>query len=362
MIADHLRPCTADRAPRRGYPDAVIDPLERILAFRRLSPLLATSGQPDAEGIRAIARAGFKLLVNLALPTSPGALADEAQLASRAGLHYVHLPIDFEEPEFERASQLFGLLERTKDEPVFVHCAKNMRVSALLSAYRMVRRGVPCTEARADLLAIWQPNHRWRRYVADAALAAIRRPVGIETKRLVFREARPGDGSAIHAYAGDPEVCRHLLWGPNTPAQTEDFLRRRCARQADARCHNLELLVAERDAGQIIGDATLRVADHAELEAELGYVLARSAWGRGLATELGEKLLEVAFGWLGLHRIWAATDAENVASQHVLAKLGLRREAHFRQNAFVNGVYRDTFVYALTDAEYWAGRTATHAG
>ena len=110
-----------------------------------------------------------------------------------------------------------------------------------------------------------------------------------------------------------------------------------------------------------IGDATLRIADSAELDAELGYVLARGAWGRGLATELGEKLLEVAFGWLGLHRIWASTDSENVASQHVLAKLGLRREAHFKQNAFVNGAYRDTLIFALTDAEYWANRAATHA-
>jgi [ribosomal protein S5]-alanine N-acetyltransferase len=340
----------------------VADPLQQILAFRRLSPLLATSGQPDQEGIKAIARAGFEWLVNLALPTSPGALADEAELASRAGLSYVHLPIDFEEPELERASELYGLLERTKDEPVFVHCAKNMRVSALLSAYRMMRRGVPCAEARADLLAIWQPNHRWRRYVADAALAAIRGPVAIETPRLVFRDARLADASAIHAYAGDSEVCRHLLWGPNTPEQTEDLLRRRCARQADARCRDLELLVTERATGQVLGDATLRAAEGAELEAELGYLLARGAWGRGLATELGEKLLEVAFGWLGLHRVWAATDSENVASQRVLTKLGLRREAHFRQNAFVNGTYRDTFVYALTDAEYWASRAATHAG
>jgi hypothetical protein len=41
---------------------------------------------------------------------------------------------------------------------VFVHCAKNVRVSALLSAYRMVLQGVPSREARADLHAIWEPN------------------------------------------------------------------------------------------------------------------------------------------------------------------------------------------------------------
>ena len=70
-------------------------------------------------------------------------------------------------------------------------------------------------------------------------------------------------------------------------------------------------------------------------------------------TEPCEKLLEVAFGWLGLHRVWASTDAENVASQRVLEKLGLRREAHFVQNQLVKGRYRDTLIYALTGAEYW---------
>jgi [ribosomal protein S5]-alanine N-acetyltransferase len=339
----------------------VLDPLEQILAYRRLSPLLATSGQPDAEGIHAIARAGFKLLVNLALPTSPGALADEAQLASQAGLTYVHLPIDFEAPELERASELYALLQRAKDDMVFVHCAKNMRVSALLSGYRMVLGGVSCREARANLRAIWEPNHTWRRYVSNAALAAIRKPISMDTARLVLRDAQPSDAAAIHAHAGDPEVCRYLLWGPNTAEQSEDFLQRRCARQADPHCRALELLVVERSSGQVVGDATLRVTDSAVLEAELGYLLAREAWGRGLATELAEKLLEVAFGWLSLRRVSAAVDAENAASRRVLEKLGLRREAHFGQDAYVNGAYRDTLVYALTDAEYWASHAATHA-
>jgi cystathionine beta-lyase/cystathionine gamma-synthase len=60
-----------------------------------------------------------------------------------------------------------------------------MRVSALLSAYRMVLGGVPCREARADLHAIWEPNHTWRRYVANAALRAIPKPVRLETERLL---------------------------------------------------------------------------------------------------------------------------------------------------------------------------------
>ncbi|HYJ09836.1 MAG TPA: sulfur transferase domain-containing protein, partial [Polyangiaceae bacterium] len=102
------------------------DEVERVAAFRRLSPLLASAGQPSPREIEAIARAGFKHLINLALPTSPGALADEASLAQRAGLEYLHLPIDFELPELPQAARLFSALVERRNEPVLVHCAKNM--------------------------------------------------------------------------------------------------------------------------------------------------------------------------------------------------------------------------------------------
>ena len=329
--------------------------LGQILAFRRLSPLLASAGQPEPADIAAIGRAGFKHLINLALPTSPGALANEAALAEQAGLRYLHLPIDFDAPEPERAARLFSELTELREQPVFVHCAKNMRVSALLSAYRMVLGGVPCQVARADLHAIWQPNPTWRRYVSNAAVQALPQPVRLETERFVLRDAQLGDADAMIGYTTDPEVCRYMIWGPNTPDQTRDHLQHRVsALQSETARRAFELLIVEKATGEVIGGAGLRVPDSDDLDGSLGYVLARSRWGQGIMPEACAKLLEVAFGWFGLHRVWASTDAENLASQRVLEKLGMRREAHFVQNQLVKGQYRDTRVYALTESEYWA--------
>ena len=329
--------------------------LGQIVAFRRLSPLLASAGQPEPSGIAAIGRAGFKHLINLALPTSPGALADEAALAEAAGLRYLHLPINFDTPEPEQAARLFSELRQLSREPVFVHCAKNMRVSALLSAYRMVLGGVSCGAARADLHAIWEPNPTWRRYVSNAAVQALPQPVWLETDRLVLRDAQLGDADAMIAYTTDPEVCRYMIWGPNTPDQTRDHLQRRVtALQIETARRAFELLIVEKATGEVIGGAGLRVADSDDLDGSLGYVLARSRWGQGIMPEACAKLLQMGFGWFGLHRVWASTDAENLASQRVLEKLGMRREAHFVQNQLVKGQYRDTRVYALTESEYWA--------
>ena len=329
--------------------------LGRILAYRRFSPTLASAGQPEPSDIEAIGRAGFKRLINLATAKSPGALADEAVLAQRAGLRYLHLPIDFEAPELAQAARLFEELKSAGDEPVFVHCAKNMRVSALLSAYRMVRGGIPSREARADLHAIWEPNHTWRRYVSNAALRAIPGPVRLETERLWLRDAQLSDADAIDRYASDPEVVRYMVWGPNSPERTREVLKHWVTeQQIDPARRAFELMIVEKSSGEVVGGAGLRVADSDALDADLGYVLARAKWGQGIATEVCQKLLDVAFGWLGLHRVWVSTDADNTASQRVLEKLGLRREAHLVQNQRVKGRYRDTLIYALTGAEYWS--------
>lgn len=329
--------------------------LRHILGFRRLSPLLASAGQPDPNGIGAIARAGFEHLVNLGLPTSPGALADEADLAHRAGLTYLHLPIDFEAPELDRADQLFQALDERRDQPVFVHCAKNMRVSALLYVYRCLRAHVPARQARADLHAIWQPNHTWRRYMSNAALLALPRPVQLETERLVLRDALLTDADAIHRYAGDEEVVKLMIWGPNTLDQTREHLQHRVNHlQAVRERRDFELLLVEKSSGELVGGAGLRVHDSSALSGDLGYVLARERWGEGLVPEACHKLLELGFGGFGLHRIWASADARNVQSQRVMEKLGMRREALFRQDQWVKGAFRDTVVYAMTEDEYWS--------
>jgi uncharacterized protein (TIGR01244 family) len=329
--------------------------LKKITAFRRLSPRLATSGQPAVTDLPAIRRAGFQHLINLALPTSPGALPDEAAAAAASGLEYLHLPVDFEQPELERALQLFHALDERRDANVFVHCAANNRVSALLSVYRTLRGDVSFRQARDDLNAIWEPNHTWRRYLVNTAVRAVPRPVRFETERFILRDALLTDAEAVQRYAGDPEVVRHMIWGPNTPDRTVEVLQARVnIHPPDPERRAFELMIVEKQTNELVGSAGLRVADNAALDADLGYVLARAHWHRGIMHEACSKLLEFAFGHLQLHRVWASTDSENTASQRVLEKLGLRREAHLVQNDYVKGRYRDTLIYAMTESEYFA--------
>ena len=56
------------------------DPLEQLTNYYPISPLILTAGQPTAEQIALIAQAGCDVVINLARPMSPNALADEATL------------------------------------------------------------------------------------------------------------------------------------------------------------------------------------------------------------------------------------------------------------------------------------------
>lgn len=64
---------------------------------------------------------------------------------------------------------------------------------------------------------------------------------------------------------------------------------------------------------------------------QFGYVLSPTHWGRGLATEVCGKLMEVVKGLPGVYRVCTFVDADNAASQKVLLKSGLVMEARLEK-------------------------------
>jgi len=175
----------------------------------------------------------------------------------------------------------------------------------------------------------------------------------LQTRRLLLRPFREADLDDIHAYASVPEVSRFMEWGPNTPEDSRAFLDRALAQQSDWPRRHVGLAI-ERD-GRVIGSIRLDLQGEKGPEADLGYTLARDQWRQGVATEAAAAMLDAAFATLGLHRVWATCDVENVGSFGVMEKLGMRREGHFRQDKLVRGAWRDSFLYAIL-AEEWAAR------
>ena len=168
----------------------------------------------------------------------------------------------------------------------------------------------------------------------------------VETERLVLRELAESDVAAIQEYATDPAVVEFLPWGPNTVEDTRRFLAEvTTAREATPRLQ-WDLAVVLKSDERLIGGCRLHVTDAGAGEADVGYALARRAWGHGYAAEAVRALVGFAFERLATRRVWAVCEPANRASARVLEKAGLRRERFLRAHRFMKGRWRDSYVYA----------------
>ncbi|WGV27697.1 protein tyrosine phosphatase family protein [Halotia branconii] len=139
--------------------------LEDIHNFLQISDKIATSGQPTAEQFLAIKQFRYRLIVNLALPTSDNALVDEKQIVESQGMEYVHIPVLWENPTIEDVTEFFSVMEANADKKIFVHCAANKRVSAFVYLYRRLYTAIQEQEAKQDLHKIWIPNKIWNKFI-----------------------------------------------------------------------------------------------------------------------------------------------------------------------------------------------------
>jgi protein tyrosine phosphatase (PTP) superfamily phosphohydrolase (DUF442 family) len=139
--------------------------LQSIRGFLLLPEGTGTSGMPEPQHFPTIAKIGFKVVINLALPTSDNALPNEGELVSREGMSYIHIPVLFDHPQREDYERFERLMNALCGTPVFVHCAANMRVSAFMFLYRL-RSGIAHrADAEAALRKIWDPDPVWRDFI-----------------------------------------------------------------------------------------------------------------------------------------------------------------------------------------------------
>jgi ribosomal-protein-alanine N-acetyltransferase len=177
----------------------------------------------------------------------------------------------------------------------------------------------------------------------------------ITTPRLALRDFLEDDWSAVHDYAADLDVVRYMPWGPNSEEETRAFVERAIAAASAEPRTSFEFAVTLADTGRLIGGCGIRIASRSHRSADMGYCLRKDAWGRGYATEAAAAVLGFGFDVLNSHRVFATCDTENLASARVLEKLGMRREAHFREDTRLRGRWRDSYLYAVLEQE-WRGR------
>jgi [ribosomal protein S5]-alanine N-acetyltransferase len=111
--------------------------------------------------------------------------------------------------------------------------------------------------------------------------------------------------------------------------------------------------------GQFCGQLTIGNVTHGALRsAWIGYWVASSATGGGVATAALALGLDHCFGPVRLHRVEATVRPENAASRRVLAKVGFREEGLLQRYLDVDGAWRDHLLVAITVEEVYGSVTS----
>ncbi len=168
----------------------------------------------------------------------------------------------------------------------------------------------------------------------------------LETERLILRKMVLNDAEAVFAYASNSDVSRYTLW--ETHRSIEDsraFLE--FATQKYENGGEPDWGIVYRGNGCLVGACGLVNWEAEHARAEVGFVLSREYWGRGLMSEAVRAILRFGFERMNLNRIEARCIAENAASARVMEKAGMVYEGTLRQREYIKGAYRDIKLYAI---------------
>src|SRR5450631_651317 len=138
-----------------------------VYNYRAVDESLATSGQPSVAQLDAIAKAGFTTIINLALHDDPRySLPDEPGTVRSLGLAYVHIPVQFAAPTEADLVAFFEAMDAHRGKKVWIHCAANMRVSAFVGLYRVIKQGWQPERAFELMHGLWQPDEVWSSFIS----------------------------------------------------------------------------------------------------------------------------------------------------------------------------------------------------
>ena len=141
--------------------------INSIYNYRPIDAHLATSGQPTEDQLATIAPEGYEVIINLALHDDPRySLRDEAGTVRALKLDYIHIPVNFEGPTAQDLHTFFAAMEGHAHRRIWVHCAANMRVTAFLGLFHVLRQGYSEERAFEPMHSVWKPNAVWTAFIA----------------------------------------------------------------------------------------------------------------------------------------------------------------------------------------------------
>ena len=173
----------------------------------------------------------------------------------------------------------------------------------------------------------------------------------LETDRLILREMTLGDVEFYFRHSNNEKVVEGSCFpGPKTLEAAKEELELYCIRPfKDDK--GIRWGIVRKGNEELIGTCGYYYWNKTSRRADIGYDLDPAHWGEGIMTEALSAALRYGFEEMGLNRVQAVIDSENVKSIKLVERLGFKKEGVLRQNSYFRGRFRDEVCFSILKEE-----------
>ena len=183
-------------------------------------------------------------------------------------------------------------------------------------------------------------------------------PRNFTTRDLHLRPSNATDAESMFTMLSDPESMKYWCDEPLADiGAAVEVLNKDL--ESDAQGNSMCWAVTLKGHDKMIGKCILFQFNDQNRRAEIGYLLNRKYWRRGLMHQALGAIIDFAFNTLDLHRIEADVDTQNIGSLGLLEKLGFKREGLFRERWFVYNEWQDSVMLGLLKQDWLATRLSS---
>lgn len=173
----------------------------------------------------------------------------------------------------------------------------------------------------------------------------------LQSENLILRSLEREDLTEEYLqWLNDEEVCRynsHAVF-PNSFFKMQNYFD-----SIQGNNSTIVMAIISKDQDKHIGNISLQSINWINRSAEFAILLGdKEYWGKGVATEAVQLIMEYGFSRLNLHRICCGTSAENKGMQKVAAKLNMTEEGVRKEALFKDGKYVDIIEYGILKKDF----------
>ena len=168
----------------------------------------------------------------------------------------------------------------------------------------------------------------------------------IKTERLLLRKMKKPDVREIFFLRSNEDVMKYID-RPRAASILDAELFLEIVMQSLTANDGISWgITMKEEPGKLIGYIGYWRMKKEHYRAEIGYSLNPAFWRKGIMKEAILSVVDYGFNSMNLHSIEANINADNTASAGLLEATGFIKEAHFKEDFFFDGIFRDTIIYS----------------